>query len=191
MYTPRRPARSEFVPIRHQRYHVWTWGEARPGTPPLLLVHGWMDIGASWQFVVDALTDAFASGRQIIAPDWRGFGLTTGAPVDCYWFPDYLADLDYLLDHYAGEQCVDLVGHSMGGNIVMQYAGVRPERIRRLVNMEGFGMPEYRASQAPERYGRWIDELKALQRGEMALRIHTHVREDQLSPGQDQSAPAA
>ena len=36
---------------------------------------------------------------------------------------------------------VDLLGHSMGGNVVMLYAGVRPGRIRRLVNLEGFGMP--------------------------------------------------
>ena len=33
----------------------------------------------------------------------------------------YLADLDFLLDHYAPEQTVDLVGHSMGGNVVMIY----------------------------------------------------------------------
>jgi pimeloyl-ACP methyl ester carboxylesterase len=63
---------------------------------------------------------------------------------------------------------VDLVGHSMGGNVVMLYAGVRPERIRRLVNLEGFGMPATRPAQAPGRYAKWMDEVKALHRGEMA-----------------------
>ena len=41
-------------------------------------------------------------------------------------------------------QPVDLLGHSMGGNVVMSYAGVRPERVRRLINLEGFGLPDSR-----------------------------------------------
>jgi pimeloyl-ACP methyl ester carboxylesterase len=169
MYQPRRAFRSEFVVIREHRYHVYVWGEPRPGVPPLVMVHGWMDVGASYQFVVDALQ----ADRHVIAPDWRGFGLTTGPAVDSYWFPDYLADLDFLLDHYAAQTGehgpVDLVGHSMGGNVVMQYAGIRPERIRRLVNLEGFGGPQNRAAQAPGRYARWMDELKAFHRGDKAL----------------------
>ena len=171
MYQPRRASRSEFVAIRMHRYHVRTWGEPRPGVPPLVMVHGWMDVAASWQFVVDA----FAHERHVIAPDWRGFGLTEGPPCDNYWFPDYLADLELLLDHYAGEQAVDLVGHSMGGNIAMLYAGVQPGRIRRLVNLEGFGMPATQPSQAPGRYAKWISEIKALQRGEMALKTYGSV----------------
>jgi pimeloyl-ACP methyl ester carboxylesterase len=166
MYQPARASRSEYVPIRNLQYHVRIWGEPRPGQPPLVMVHGWMDVAASYQFVVDA----FASDRHVIAPDWRGYGLTELPHTDSYWFPDYLADLDFLLDHYAGEQAVDLVGHSMGGNIAMLYAGVRPQRIRRLVNLEGFGMPATRPAQAPGRYAKWIGELKAYHRGEMALR---------------------
>jgi len=170
MYQVKRASRSEFVPIRKHNYHVWTWGEPDPQLPPLVMVHGWMDVAASYQFVVDALSDAFMQGRQVIAPDWRGYGLTTGPATDNYWFPDYFADLELLLDHYAGDRPVDLVGHSMGGNVVMYYAGIRPERIRRLVNMEGFGGPRSRPEQAPRRYARWIDELKACGRGELDLR---------------------
>ena len=169
MFLPRRAARSEFVPVRHLRYHVRLWGEPVPGQAPLVLLHGWMDVSASWQFVVDAMRET----RFVIAPDWRGFGLTEGAgggaPVDNYWIPDYLADLDWLLDHYAGDRPIDLVGHSMGGNVAMHYGGVRPARVRRLVNLEGFGMPAFRPDEAPGRYARWIDELKKLHRGEMAL----------------------
>ena len=165
MYQPKRASRSEFVPIRNLRYHVRLWGEPVAGEPPLVMVHGWMDVAASWQFVVDAL----ARDRFVIAPDWRGYGLTELPHTDNYWFPDYLADLDLLLDHYAGATAVDLVGHSMGGNIAMLYAGVRPQRIRRLVNLEGFGMAATQPEQAPGRYAKWIDELKAYHRGEMAL----------------------
>lgn len=166
MYQARRSSRSEFVPIRQLRYHVRLWGQPSARQPPLVLVHGWMDVAASWQFVVDAL----AQERFVIAPDWRGYGLTELPDTDNYWFPDYLADLDFLLDHYAGSQAVDLVGHSMGGNVAMLYAGARPARIRRLVNLEGFGMPATRPSQAPGRYAKWMDELKAYHRGELELK---------------------
>ena len=166
MYQARRSSRSEFVPIRNLRYHVRTWGEPGAGKVPLVMVHGWMDVGASWQFVVDALPH----DHYVIAPDWRGYGLTESPPADNYWFPDYLADLDFLLDHYSPSAPVNLVGHSMGGNIAMLYAGSRPRRIHRLVNLEGFGMATTHASQAPTRYAKWMDELKALHRGDMALK---------------------
>ncbi|RZI67401.1 alpha/beta fold hydrolase [Variovorax guangxiensis] len=171
MYVPRRLSLSEHVPVRTLRYHLRSWGTPSAARPPLVLLHGWMDVSASWQFVVDAMAD----DRFIVAPDWRGFGQTDGGPVDNYWLPDYLADLDWLLDHVAGDTPVDLVGHSMGGNIAMQYAGVRPQRIRRLVNLEGFGMPERHPEEAPARYGQWIDQLKRLHRGELALQGYADV----------------
>ena len=166
MYQPKRNFRHEFVPIRNLNYHVLVWGEPKAGKVPRVLVHGWMDVGASYQFVVDA----FAHDQYVIAPDWRGYGLTQAPPADNYWFPDYLADLDFLIDHYSPDAPVDLVGHSMGGNVAMMYAGSRPARIRRLVNLEGFGMAATRPSQAPGRFAKWMDELKALHRGEMELK---------------------
>jgi pimeloyl-ACP methyl ester carboxylesterase len=168
MYQPSKAARTEFVPIRQLRYHTLLWGEPAPGRVPLVMVHGWMDVAASWQFMVDA----FAQEHYVIAPDWRGYGLTTGPVTDSYWFPDYLADLDALLDHYSPGAPVDLVGHSMGGNVAMLYSGVRPQRIRRLVNLEGFGMPSFRPQHAPRRLARWMDELKSFARGEMDLKSY-------------------
>jgi pimeloyl-ACP methyl ester carboxylesterase len=171
LYTPRRIARSQFVDVRGLAYHVLAWGQTSAVTatrPPLVMMHGWMDVAASFQFVVDALAaqgDGAASGeRYIVAADWRGFGLTETPPKgDCYWFPDYLGDLDALLDHVSPDAPVDLLGHSMGGNVAMLYAGVRPARVRRLVNLEGFGQPEAGPAQAPKRFARWLDELKAPQ----------------------------
>jgi pimeloyl-ACP methyl ester carboxylesterase len=159
LYVERRPARSRFLHVRGLRTHVLQWGDdalASPQRPPLLMVHGWMDVGASFQFVVDAL----ASDRLVYALDWRGFGQSETPGTDCYWFPDYLGDLEAVLDALAGAQPVDLLGHSMGGNVVMIYAGVRPERVRRLVNLEGFGMPETKPHHAPRRYAQWLDELR-------------------------------
>ena len=171
MYRIKKPHRSEYVPIRHHRYHVQVWGEPAPGKVPLVMVHGWMDVAASYQFVVDA----FAQDHYIIAPDWRGYGKTASNGVDSYWFPDYLADLDFLLDHYAPDTAVNLVGHSMGGNVVMLYGGVRPQRIRRLVNLEGFGLPATQPEDCVKRYGQWMDELKALHRGELAIKTYDNV----------------
>lgn len=147
-------SRSEFVALRGLNMHVRHWGN--PDAPKLFMVHGWMDVAASFQFVVDCL----ARDWHVIAPDWRGFGLTEYPPVESYWFPDYVADLDALLFHYSPEEPVNLLGHSMGGNIAMIYAGVRPERIAKLINLEGFGMPMTQAKQAPGRYRKWLDELR-------------------------------
>jgi len=168
MYQAKRISRSEFVPIRSLQYHVRVWGEASPDKTPLVLLHGWMDVAASYQFVVDALSHA----HYVIAPDWRGYGQTPSGGADNFWFPDYLADLDFLLDHYAPDAQVNLVGHSMGGNVAMLYGGVRPERIRRLVNLEGFGMPATTPDEAPRRFARWMGELKKLHRGEMDLKSY-------------------
>ncbi len=174
MYQEQRPARQLSIPVRTLRYNVRVWGDESASSsalPPLVMVHGWMDVGASYQFVVDAFSQAFAQGRQIIAPDWRGFGGSMpDYACDHYVFADYLADLDHLLDHFAKDRQIDLVGHSMGGNVSMMYAGARPERIRRLVNLEGFGLAASNPAQAPRRYAKWMDELRAYERGEMDLR---------------------
>ncbi len=163
MPTPSRPSTSQHVRLRGLNLHVHRWGDAAlatPERPALLLLHGWMDVGASFQFMVDAL----AEPRCVLAPDWRGFGRSDAPPAaDGYWFPDYLGDLDALLDALLPGQAVDLLGHSMGGNVAMIYAGVRPERVRRLVNLEGFGLPQTKPGLAPKRYAAWLDELKTPQ----------------------------
>ena len=149
--------------VRGLDLHLRAWGEpafANASTPPLVLLHGWMDMGASFQFMVEALK----TPRRVLAPDWRGFGRSSRSGADSYWFADYLGDLDALLDHLSPGRPVDLLGHSMGGNIAMLYAGVRPQRVRRLINLEGFGLPQSRPEEAPERYARWLDELREPQR---------------------------
>ncbi len=179
IYQPGREPRSSFVAVRGLQYHVQQWGDAAlatPERPPLVMVHGWMDVGASFQFVADALAQAEGSPRWVIAPDWRGFGRTETPHADTYWFPDYLGDLDALLDAlvpYERFGAIDLAGHSMGGNVVMSYAGVRPERVRRLINLEGFGLPQTQPHQAPKRLLQWLDDLKAPQ----TLRDYASVHE--------------
>ncbi|WDZ97490.1 alpha/beta hydrolase [Herbaspirillum sp. WKF16] len=148
------PSRSEFLQVRGLRYHVRQWGD--PHAPALFMLHGWMDVSASFQFMVDAL-----QGRwRVIAPDWRGFGLSERTRGDSYWFPDYLADLDAIVAHYAGDDAIDLLGHSMGGNVATLYAGVRPQRVKRLINLEGLGLPSAKPQEAPGRFAKWMDEVR-------------------------------
>ncbi|MFY7972779.1 MAG: alpha/beta fold hydrolase [Rubrivivax sp.] len=172
-YAAQHAARSQTLALRGLASHALQWGPESSSLPPLVLLHGWMDVGMSFQFLVDAL--AAAEGglqRRVIALDWRGFGRTESPkPTDSYAFADYLGDLDALLDRVAPDQAVDLLGHSMGGNVVMSYAGVRPERIRRLINLEGFGLPLTRPEAAPKRLAQWLDELKTPQQ----LRSYTSL----------------
>jgi pimeloyl-ACP methyl ester carboxylesterase len=121
-----------------------------------VLLHGWMDVSASFQFLIDALRGQW----DVFAPDWRGYGLSEWGKSDCYWFPDYIADLECLLDEIEPEKPLDLVAHSLGGNVAALYAGIRPERVSKLVNLEGFGLPQTRPEQAPRRYAQWLDELR-------------------------------
>ena len=148
-----KPSRSEFHRFHGVDYHCRIWG--KDDAPTLFCVHGWMDVSASFQFLVDAL----ARNWRVIAPDWRGYGLTGWTAAETYWFPDYLADLELLLKHYQPDTPVNLLGHRMGGNIACLYSGARPQRVARLINLEGFGMDRSDPSGAPARYLRWFDEL--------------------------------
>jgi pimeloyl-ACP methyl ester carboxylesterase len=149
-----RESESLYFEIRGLRYHVRRW--RREGASRMVLLHGWMDVSASFQFVVDA----FERDWDVYAPDWRGYGLSEWGRSDCYWMPDYLADLDALLERIQPETPANLVGHSLGGNVAAIYAGVRPQRVAKLVNLEGFGLSATRSEDAPKRYARWLDELR-------------------------------
>ena len=153
-YVPRRPSSSQRVTLRGLAHHVLTWGDAR--APKLFLLHGWMDVAASFQFLVDAL----AGEWHVIAPDLRGFGRSEWSPQG-YWFADYIADVDALLEHFSPDAAVNIVGHSLGGNVVLHYAGVRPQRVSKVVSLEGFGIPAEDASLAPVKLAKWLDALRA------------------------------
>ena len=124
-------------------------------------MHGWMDVGASLQFVVDAMRD----DRVIVAPDWRGFGRTGVPPgTDSYWFADYLGDLDAparrAVAGCTGRPARPQHGRQRGDDVCRR----RPERIRRLINLEGFGLPESKpdaGAQAPASVARRAEDAAA------------------------------
>lgn len=142
----------EFLELRGLRHAVRHWG--RPGAPRLFLLHGWMDSSATFQFLVQSLTRDW----HVIAPDWRGYGASErlGRP---YWFPDYYADLDGLLQHYSPDEPARLAGHSMGGSIAAMYAGLRPERVARLAVLDFLGLPAVAPETAPTQLRQWLAQL--------------------------------
>jgi pimeloyl-ACP methyl ester carboxylesterase len=147
-----RPSRSEYLDLPKLRLHIRRWGN--PKAPTLFLLHGWMDVSASFQFVVDELQQDW----NIVAPDWRGFGPSEwlGRP---YFFAEHLGDLEAILNHYAPTGQVRLAGHSMGGILACLYAGIRPERVEKLITLEGFGIAPTQPDMAPERYRQWLGQL--------------------------------
>lgn len=175
MYQPRTESGSQYLQVRQIRYHIRTWGEPQPDRAPIVMLHGWMDVSASWQFIADALHEQ-GNTHHIIAPDWRGFGYTPAQRgTDSFFFPDYLADLECILDAFAPEHPAHLVGHSMGGHIALLYAGVRPQRVRSLSSLDGFGMPATTPEQAPDRLNRWLDMLQQEHAGELDLQPYADL----------------
>jgi pimeloyl-ACP methyl ester carboxylesterase len=136
--------------------HLTRWGpEPSALEPPVFLLHGWLDAGETFQFIVDA----FEKDWPVIAPDWRGFGRSEW-PQAGYGFPDYLADFDALMDLLSQDSPARIVGHSMGGNIANLYAGLRPERVRCVINLEGLGLPRTNSADAPKHMRKWLDQIK-------------------------------
>ena len=152
-YRPTHIAEQLTVPVRSLNYRVYRWGNT--AAEPVFFLHGWADTGMSFQFLADAMAEDWC----MIAPDWRGFGDTDWNP-EGYWIPDYLADLDILINHFAPGRAVRLVGHSMGGNIVCMYAGVCPDRVSHVVSLDQYGLPDSDPASAPERYVRWLQDWR-------------------------------
>jgi pimeloyl-ACP methyl ester carboxylesterase len=158
------PRRRE-VTANGLRHHLLEWDGG--GKTTLLCLHGFLDL--SWGFapIAPALAEV---GYHVVAPDLRGHGDTEWVGAGgYYYFMDYLHDVADLVDAVAREDLV-LLGHSMGGSIASLFAGVFPERPRRIVVMEGMRLPEQPAEDLPGRAVDWIHGVRrARQRGPRAL----------------------
>lgn len=148
---------SLYLRLRGLRFHLRCWGAE---TAPLLVYcHGWLDTTATFSDVGERLGQRF----RVVALDQRGYGYSEW-PVDGYWFPDYVADLETLIDRLSPELPVRLAGHSMGGQVASLYAGLRPARVSKLAVLDSLFLPDMPAGTAPRRFTRWLDQLKAPER---------------------------
>ena len=140
------------IEVRGLQYNIQEWGDS--SKPSLFLLHGWMDCGASFQFMAPMLVDHF----HLIAPDFRGFGESEHA-AGGYYFPDYFADLDVIIERFSPQAPANLVGHSMGGQIALMYAGIRPNRVANLLSLEAIGLSETESDHAPKKYRQWMTQI--------------------------------
>ncbi len=146
-------SRIEKIDVRGLRYNIRHWGPA--DAPTLFFLHGRMDCSPTFQFVVDALQGSW----HVIAPDWRGYGESEWLSRP-YWFPDYYADLQCLLDYYSPGKPARLVAHSMGANIAGAYAGVQPERVCQLVMLDFLGLKPAIDENSPTLIGAWLKNIR-------------------------------
>ena len=142
------------------RLHFVDWGN--PDAPPLLLIHGGRDHCRNWDAVALALRDDW----HVIAPDLRGHGDSQWSAEGSYHMTAYIYDLAQLI-HQKQLSPVTIVAHSLGGNIALRYAGLYPDTVRRLVAIEGLGLPpkmqaEREAKPLHERIRKWVDDQRTL-----------------------------
>lgn len=152
-YAALRPSATGHHTVRGLRYLLRTWGD--PSAPLLLCLHGHRDGSATFQFMVDRLKKDW----RIVAPDWRGHGGTEWAPQG-YYYQDYLADLDVIVDHVSPGAPVAILGHSLGGNIATVYAGVRPQKVKRFASIDGFGLRGRYSAEMPDHLRDWLDSWR-------------------------------
>ena len=133
-------------------YHVLEW-DAPASDHTVLLLHGFLDF--AWGFA--PLVEAGLVGKaHIVAPDLRGHGDSDRVgPGGYYHFADYLPDVHDLIAKVARKR-LSIVGHSMGGSVASYYAGTFPQRVEKLVLLEGIGPPETPQPVGPERMASWI-----------------------------------
>jgi pimeloyl-ACP methyl ester carboxylesterase len=139
-------------------HHVLVW-EPAAWSATVLLLHGFMDAGATWDLLAPSLTRA---GLRVLAPDLRGFGDGARAGAGGYYhFPDYVFDVADVVDATCESTPLYVVGHSMGGTVASLYAGTFPERPKAVALLEGLGPPDNPPDIAPLRMRKWIDEVRA------------------------------
>ena len=132
--------------------------------PALVLVHGGLDHARNWDWVARSLREHY----HVYALDLRGHGNSAWAPGAMYSIAEHVLDLSALLD-IINEFPIRLIGHSLGGMIVLHYAGVYPERVRKAVSIEGLGFPQQHKIHAPasQRLRRWIEEARGLEKRQL------------------------
>jgi len=149
---------SHFFYSDRLKLQFWDWGT--DGKPALLLVHGGLDHARSWDWTARALRDDY----HVYALDLRGHGNSAWAPGALYSVPEHVLDLSALADIVNGFP-ITIIGHSLGGILTLLYAGIYPDRVKKVVAIEGLGPPPTHRVHKPasERYREWIEQIRKLE----------------------------
>ncbi|MDH3442768.1 MAG: alpha/beta hydrolase [Deltaproteobacteria bacterium] len=119
------------------RLHYWEWGDPKEET--YVFVHGARDQGRSWDLFLHALLARGVPIRHAVAIDLRGHGDSEWPnTARGYQHEDFLSDLAGLLKHL-DKKPVTIIAHSLGGSMCLLYAGMFPDRVKRMVLLESLG----------------------------------------------------
>ena len=152
-------------PISHffysDRLKLQFWDYGQEGKPAWCWsMAGWImpATGTGWR-------ERLCEDYHVYALDLRGHGNSAWAPGAMYSVAEHVLDLSALLD-IIDEFPIRLIGHSLGGIIVLHYSGVYPDRVQKAVSIEGIGFPPQHRVQAPasERLRRWIENVRDLEK---------------------------
>src|ERR1700734_1600020 len=121
---------SRFFCSQRLRLHYLDWGDRE--APPLLLIHGVRDHARNG----DAVAARLRKDWHVIAPDLRGHGDSDWAAGGFYPTEAYVYDLWRLISE-ANLAPMSMIGHSLGGNIALRYAGAYPEHVAKMIAIEG------------------------------------------------------
>ena len=147
---------SRYFQSQGLKLHFTDWGNV--SAPALLLVHGGLDHSRNWDYLAQALAADF----HVVAPDLRGHGDSGWATGSSYSLADHVYDLTSLVKS-EGFDKVAVVGHSMGGMVSLTYAGAFPERVSKLVVLDGVtNFPARRPKPADVRIADWAGDLDKL-----------------------------
>jgi pimeloyl-ACP methyl ester carboxylesterase len=109
--------------------HVYEAGDRE--VPAMLLIHGLQDEADSWRHVIEPL----AQTHHVIALDLPGFGRSTKGKLK-YGLPLYVDVVLGLMNALRLEKAA-LVGNSLGGMVAEAFTLAHPERVSRLVLVDG------------------------------------------------------
>lgn len=150
---------SRYYYSQRLKLHYAVWGNQ--GRPPLVLIHGGRDHCRNWDPVALALQDRYT----VYAPDLRGHGDSGWALGGMYSLPEFVLDTATLVAAL-GDNPLTIIGHSLGGAVALQYAGTYPERVLKVVAIEGLGPPTLEHRPAHIRMREWIDHMHEMERRE-------------------------
>ena len=167
MHASLEPASHYFYSDR-LKLQFWDWGTE--GKPVLILVHGTRDHARSWDWIARALRDEY----HVYALDLRGHGNSAWAPGALYSVPEHILDLTVFAD-IIGEYPVRLIGHSLGAMVSLYFSGTYPEKVAKLVAIEGVGVGPLGSAPKPasERMRKWIEKTRNLE--ERAVRTYANL----------------
>ncbi len=95
--------------------------------PPLLILHGLLGTLDNWQSLSKRFSDTF----QVFAIDLRNHGRSPHSAEFNYRV--MAEDVNEFIDRHHLQSAVNIIGHSMGGKIAMQFALTHPEKCGKLV----------------------------------------------------------